>query len=69
MRGNEFLDKLALIDPAYIEAADAAPRAKRPSPVKKLLLAAACFILTVSLGFGGYAYAAEVKEMPSFSAI
>ena len=25
MRGNELLDKMELIDPAYIEAADAAP--------------------------------------------
>ena len=62
MRGNEFLDKLELIDPAFIEAADVATGAKRMSPVKKLLIAAACFIFAVSLGFGGYAYAAEVKE-------
>ena len=27
MRGNELLDKMELIDPAYIEAADAAPAA------------------------------------------
>ena len=26
MRGNELLDKMELIDPAYIEAADTAPK-------------------------------------------
>lgn len=26
MRGNEFLDKMELADPAYVEAADAMPK-------------------------------------------
>lgn len=29
MRGNEFLDKMELIDPAYVEAADATPKKKK----------------------------------------
>lgn len=29
MRGNELLDKMELIDPAYIEAADAAPNKRK----------------------------------------
>ena len=28
MRGNELLDKLERIDPAYIEAADTAPKSR-----------------------------------------
>lgn len=28
MRGTEFLDKMELIDPAYVEAADAKPKGK-----------------------------------------
>lgn len=30
MRGNEFLDKMELINPAYVEAADAKPKGKLP---------------------------------------
>ena len=29
MRGNEFLDKMELIDPAYVEAADAVSKIKK----------------------------------------
>lgn len=29
MRGNEFLDKMELVDPAYVEAADAMPTKKK----------------------------------------
>ena len=29
MRGNEFLDKMELIDLAYVEAADAKPKGKK----------------------------------------
>ena len=28
MNGNEFLDKMALVDPAYVEAADGMPNKK-----------------------------------------
>lgn len=42
MRGNELLDKMELIDPAYIEAADTAPN-KRKSAWAKWGAAAAAF--------------------------
>lgn len=29
MNGNEFLDKMELVDPAYVEAADTAPKKKK----------------------------------------
>ena len=62
MRGNEFLNKMELIDPAYIEAAEAAPRRRRQGWVKRIGAIAACLALLLSLGLGTYAYAAEVKE-------
>lgn len=62
MRGNEFLDKMSLIDPAYIDGAEVVPKRKRLTPVKKLLIAAACVVLMFSVGFGTYAYAAEARE-------
>ena len=34
MRGNEFLDKMELIDPAYVEAADATPKKKKSVWIK-----------------------------------
>ena len=34
MRGNEFLDKMELIDPAYVEAADTKPKKKKNIGVK-----------------------------------
>ena len=61
MRGNEFLDKMELIDPVYIEAADAS-KVKKLGRVEKFSAVAACIVLMLSLGFGTYAYAAEVKE-------
>ena len=42
MRGNEFLDKMELIDPAYVEAADATPKKKKSVWVKWGAVAA-CF--------------------------
>jgi len=62
MRGNEFLDKMGLIDPAYVEAASAAPQTKKLGWLKKCGAIAACFVLLLSIGFGTYAYAAEIKE-------
>ncbi len=62
MRGNEFLDKMELIDPAFIEEAASAPQIKKRSRFRMLGTVAACFILLFSLGFGTYAYAADVKE-------
>ena len=45
MRGNEFLDKMELIDPAYVEAAEASPVRKKKSPFVKWGAIAACFCL------------------------
>lgn len=60
MRGQEFLDKIENIDPAYIEAASR-PK-KRQNIIKKYAALAACFLIAFSSGFGLRAYAAEVKE-------
>ena len=30
MKGNEFLDKMELVDPAYVEAADQMPGSREP---------------------------------------
>ena len=48
MRGNELLDKMDLIDPAYIEAADTAPN-KRKSVWAKWGTLAACLCLVCVL--------------------
>lgn len=48
MRGNELLDKMELIDPAYIEAAGTMPKKRKNSWVKWGAMAA-CFCLVVSL--------------------
>lgn len=50
MRGNEFLDKMELIDPAYIEAADAAPKAGRKIWTGWRAAVAACICLVVLTG-------------------
>lgn len=47
MRGNEFLDKMGLIDPAYVEAADAKPKKKKGVWVKWGAMAA-CLCLVVA---------------------
>ena len=44
MKGNEFLDKMELIDPAYVEAADRKP-ARRKNAWIKWVAAAACLCL------------------------
>lgn len=46
MRGNEFLDKMELIDPAYVEAADAKPKSKKKAWPKWDAMAA-CLCLVV----------------------
>lgn len=45
MRGNEFLDKMELIDPAYIESADATPKKKKCVWVKWGAVAACCALM------------------------
>lgn len=49
MRGNELLDKMELIDPAYVEAADAEPKKKRIVWLKWGTLAAACLCVIVGV--------------------
>lgn len=49
MRGNEFLDKMDLTDPAYVEAADAAPKRKKNNWLK-WTGAAACIVVAVCAG-------------------
>ena len=61
MKGNEFLDKMALIDPAYIEAADVTV-SKRVSWLKKCGIVAACLVLLVGIGFGTYICVEDIKE-------
>ena len=46
MRGNEFLDKMGNVDPAFIEAADIAPKKKKNTWAKWAALAA-CFCVIV----------------------
>lgn len=47
MRGNELLDKMELIDPAYVEAADARPKKKRNVWLKWGAIAAClCLVIT-----------------------
>lgn len=53
MRGKELLDKMELIDPAYVEAAGSAPerKAARPKRVKWIVAAACiCALLAVTTG-------------------
>lgn len=49
MRGNEFLDKMELIDPSYIEGADVMV-SKKKSVLIRLGVAAACLAFTVFAG-------------------
>lgn len=49
MRGSMLLDKMALIDPAYVEAADARPK-KKGAAILKWTAAAACLTLAVLTG-------------------
>lgn len=50
MRGNEFLDKMELIAPAYVEAADAEPKKKKKSIWIKCGAIAACLALVIYAG-------------------
>lgn len=50
MNGNEFLEKLELINPEFIEEADIKPRAKKQLLIKWVALAACiCFVLTAGI--------------------
>ena len=56
MRGDEFLDKMALMDPAYVEAADMHPAheeaktIKRSRKASRILLIAAAVVMVLSVG-------------------
>ena len=49
MRGNEFLDMMGLIAPAYVEAADAKMNIKKSSCIKWGTIAA-CFAVMILAG-------------------
>lgn len=51
MRGNEFLDKMGLVNPAYVEAADKGPE-RRKSTWVRWGAAAACLLAVISVGYG-----------------
>lgn len=50
MRGSEFLNKMELIDPAYVEAADAAPERKKMLWTSWRAALAACICLVLLAG-------------------
>lgn len=50
MKGNEFLNKMELVDPAYIEAADAAPTMKKKLWTGWRAAVAACLCLVLLAG-------------------
>lgn len=60
MRGNELLDKMELIEPAYIEAADKKPKARKSIWIKWGAVAA-CFCLVFS-----FAVPAIAAAIPAF---
>ena len=62
MKGNDFLEKISLIDPAYIEAADTIPKVKKIGRIKRYCIIAACIVLIFAAGFGTYVAASEIKE-------
>lgn len=63
MKGDEMLDKIAGIDPAYIEAASVAPKAgKKRILLRRCGIIAACFVLLLLVGCGTYAVKEEAKE-------
>ena len=62
MNGKELLEKMELIDSAYIEAASVAPRKKRYSTLKAWVAISACLVLLISATLGAYAFAKETKR-------
>lgn len=59
MRGNEFLDKMELIEPSYVEAADAKPKNRKNAWIEWVAMAA-CFCLVV----GGSVFYRNTSEQP-----
>lgn len=62
MRGQQMLEMMGNINPAYIEEAYNVPQKKNSQRFKKIAATAACFVLILSVSFGAYSYAAEAKE-------
>ena len=60
MNGNELLEKMELIDPAYIEAADIEPECRKKRPIRWGLLAA-CIALALAI-----AVPAMAATIPAF---
>ena len=60
MRGNEFLDKMELINPVYVEAADVIPKKKKNSWVKWGAMAA-CLCLVI---MGMVLWAQTTQKLP-----
>lgn len=57
MNGNEFLDRMEWIDPAYVEAADALPRMQKRSRIRPWAVAACLCVLVgamTALAAGGF---------------
>ena len=67
MRGNELLEKMEHIDPAYIEAADTAPKRKKYGWGRRAAIAA-CFVLVVAIGlFSADHMHTKVPELAEWS--
>ena len=62
MRGNEFLDKMGLIDPAYVEAADEKPNQRKSVWVKWGVMVACLCLVAVSV-FAAYRF--RTAEAPA----
>mgnify|MGYP002745451990 CR=1 FL=1 len=57
MNGNEFLDRMEWIDPAYVEAADMPPRIQKRSRIRPWFVAACLCVLAgamTALAVGGF---------------
>ena len=62
MKGNDFLDKMELISPEYIEAADVTAPANRLGWLKKCGIVAACLVLLVGIGLGTHICVTDIRE-------
>ena len=62
MRGNEFLDKLESIDPAYVEEADEQPKRKRPAWLKWGGLAA-CVCVVAAAALAPVVFRHQLKSL------
>ncbi|MGM9640179.1 MAG: hypothetical protein ACI3V3_02305 [Faecousia sp.] len=63
MRGNELLDKMELMDPAYVEAADVAPKRKKNNWGKWVAMAACLCLITAGV-FAAPRFRGEPEPAP-----